>query len=62
MQDEARSTVSAPDGGLEEVVVLASPFALATGVECLANLLEQGLGDEWLVVAGILHATVCGDA
>ena len=62
LEDEPRAAVSAPDGGLEEVVVLAFTLALLTAAERRLDLVEETLRDQGLMVAGVLHAAIGGDA
>ena len=61
LEDHAGPTVATPGGGFEEVVVLAPALALAAAIECLLEAVEEALGYQRLVVAGILHTAVGQD-
>ena len=61
LEDHAGPAVSTPGGGFEEVVVLAPAFALAAAIECLLDAVEEALGYQRLMVAGILHTAVGQD-
>ncbi len=62
LEDETGATVATPDGGFEEVVVFAAAFTLTAAAKCLLYSVEETLGDQGLMVSGVLHPAVGRDA